>query len=335
MILNKNILSHSEIDSLISGIDAFEDDLLSLKSNENPYSVTNQEPIDKFNFPYLDIINQRFANYFNTSLSLFLRNSTEVVSGATKREKYSEFINRFEYASINIFTLKSLNGNGLIILDASLVSIIVDNLFGGGHFQQTDTPTREFTQTEQRIIKRVLAIIFDAQKKAWDLIRNIDFELSRSETKSQFARIASPHNIVISNTFYIKIGDFCSQMHLCIPVSVFNPIHDLLQNHVQNAPNLHINQNWTDSIKQQIKTTDIELSANLTTIDSTLRNIKAVKIGDILDFEMPKTLFLTINDLPIMECSLGQSNGKYALKIEKLLKNSLNAVKDTSDEQSI
>ena len=337
MKLNKNILSHAEIDSLISGIDAFEDDELSLKSNPSPYSVTNQEPIDKFNFPYLDIVNQRFANYFNTSLSLFLRNSTEVVSCATKREKYSEFIDRFnEYASINVFTLKSLNGNGLIILDASLVSIIVDNLFGGGgHFQQTDTPIREFTQTEQRIIKRVLAIIFEAQKKAWDLIRNIDFELSRSETKSQFARITSPHETVISNTFYIKIGNVCSQMHLCIPVSVFNPIHDLLQNHVQNAPNLHINQNWTDSIKQQIKTTDIELSANLTIINSTLRDIKAVKTGDILDFEMPKTLFLTVNGLPIMECSFGQSNGKYALKIEKLLKNSLNAVKDTTDDQSI
>jgi|688.fasta_scaffold226543_2 flagellar motor switch protein FliM len=337
MNLNKNILSHAEIDSLTSGLDVFGDDNISLNTNATPYSVTNQEPIDKFNFPYLDIVNQRFANYFNTSLSLFLRNSTEVVSGATKREKYSEFIDRFnDYASINVFNLKSLNGNGLIILDANLVSIIVDNLFGGGgHFHQTDTPIREFTQTEQRIIKRVLNIIFEAQKKAWDLIRNIDFELNRSETKSQFARITSPHETVISNTFYIKIGNVCSQMHLCIPVSVFNPIHDLLQNHVQNLPNSDVNQNWTDSIKQQIKTTDIDLSANLITIETSLRHIKALKTGDVLDFDMPKTIYLTVNDLTIMECSFGQSNGKYALKIEKLLKNSLNAVKDTSDEQSI
>lgn len=334
---NKNTLSLAEIESLISGINAFEDQDISSKSNAHPYLVTNQEPIDKFNFPYLDIVNQRFANYFNTSLSLFLRNSTEVVSGATKREKYSDFIDRFnEYASINVFSLKSLNGNGLIILDSNLVSIVVDNLFGGdGHFQQTDTPTREFTQTEQRIIRRILNIIFEAQKKAWDLIRNIDFELTRSETKSQFARITSPHETVITNTFYIKIGNVCSQMHLCIPVSVFNPIHDLLQNHVQNAANIEISQNWTDTIKQQIKSADIELTANLTTINTSLRHIKAIKTGDVLDFEMPKTIFLTVNGLPIMECSFGQSNGKYALKIEKSLKNSLNAVKDTSNEQSI
>lgn len=155
MNLNKNILSLAEIESLVSGIDTTEDKNSSLTSNALPYSVTNQEPIDKFNFPYLDIVNQRFANFFNTSLSLFLRNSTEVVSGATKREKYSDFIDKFnEYASINVFSLKSLNGNGLIILDSNLVSIVVDNLFGGdGHFQQTDTPKREFTQTEQRIIR--------------------------------------------------------------------------------------------------------------------------------------------------------------------------------------
>ncbi|MEY4210055.1 MAG: flagellar motor switch protein FliM [Pseudomonadota bacterium] len=337
MNLNKNILSLAEIESLVSGIDGNQDQKLSIKPNALPYSVTNQEPIDKFNFPYLDIVNQRFANYFNTSLSLFLRNSTEVVSGATKREKYSEFIDRFnEYASINVFSLKSLNGNGLIILDSSLVSIVVDHLFGGdGHFQQTDTPTREFTQTEQRIIKRVLNIIFEAQKKAWDLIRNIDFELTRTETKTQFARITSPHETVITNTFYIKISNVCSQMHLCIPVSVFNPIHDLLQNHVQNSANIENNQNWTNTIKQQIKSADIELTANLTTINTTLRHIKTIKTGDVLDFEMPKTISLTVNGLPIMECSFGQSNGKYALKIEKLLKNSLNVVKDSSNEQSI
>lgn len=336
MNLNKNELSIAEIESLVSGIETTEVKNSSPLSNYQPYSVTNEEPIDKFNFPYLDIVNQRFANFFNNSLSLFLRNSTEVVSGATKREKYSVFIDRFnEYASINVFSLKPLNGNGLIIFDSNFVSIVVDNLFGGdGHFHPKDTPTREFTQTEERIIKRILIIFFEAQKKAWDLIQNIDFELTRSETKSQFARITSPHETVITNTFYIKIGNICSQIHQCIPLSIFNPIHDLLQNHVHNSRDQNINQSWSDTIKQQIKSTDIELTANLTVINTTLRDIKLIQSGDVINFEMPKTIFLTVNDMPIIECSFGKSNGKYAIKITKLLKNSLSTEKDEFNEQS-
>ena len=86
MKLNKNILSHAEIDSLISGIDAFEDDELSLKSNPSPYSVTNQEPIDKFNFPYLYIVNQRFANYLILACRCFLETRQKWLAAQLKEK---------------------------------------------------------------------------------------------------------------------------------------------------------------------------------------------------------------------------------------------------------
>jgi len=330
----QKLLSSAEISSLMTNLQGTPDSPNSAKADVKLYAVSNQEPIDKFNFPYIDIINQRFANFFNTSLAVFLRNSTEVISTQVKKEKYSDFIDRFnEYASINVFSLKPLSGNGLVILEASLVSALVDNLFGGkGHFQTADHQIREFTQTEQRIIRKFLNLVFEAQKKSWDLIRKVDFELTRSETKTQFARIASPHEMVITNTFYIKIGEVCSQMHLCIPVIAFNPIHDLLQNHVPNVLEGDLPNNWTESLKQQIKSADLELTANLATIQSTLRQLKELQPGDLLEFEMPEQIHLSVDGLAIMECSFGQAKGKYALKIEKLLKNSLQAIQDSSHE---
>jgi len=325
------VLSPEEMDSLTYGFNNPKKGPV-FKSQIKPGMIGAQESIDRFSFPYLNTINQRFANFFNTNLSLLLTSNTEVVPRTITQEKYVDFIERYKnYASINVFTLKPLVGNGFLIIESALVSAIVDNLFGGGKINLEDSESREFTQTELRIIKRLTDQALDAQKKAWDLIRKLDFNLVRSETNSQFARIASPNELVITTSFFVRIGKHCSQMHICIPNKVLEPIHDLLQNHVNPEYTDNNRTYWSKSLKNQIHSTDIDVVTNLATIRSTLRQIQSLKNGDIINFEMPKTVSSMVNGLPIMECTFGQSNGKYALKVKKIIRHNIENNDASSD----
>jgi flagellar motor switch protein FliM len=54
--------------------------------------------------------------------------------------------------------MKPLRGTALIVLDPGLVFLLVDNLFGGDGRFHTRVEGRDFTQTEQRIIHRILEI---------------------------------------------------------------------------------------------------------------------------------------------------------------------------------
>src|SRR3546814_8016743 len=48
------------------------------------------------------------------------------------------------------------------------IFLMVDNLFGGDGRFHTRVEGRDFTQTEHRIIQRILNIIFEAYSKSWE-----------------------------------------------------------------------------------------------------------------------------------------------------------------------
>ena len=71
--------------------------------------------------------------------------------------KYSEFIrNLVVPTNLNLVHMKPLRGTALMVFDPNLVFLMVDNLFGGDGRFHTRVEGRDFTQTEQRIIQRML-----------------------------------------------------------------------------------------------------------------------------------------------------------------------------------
>jgi flagellar motor switch protein FliM len=52
--------------------------------------------------------------------------------------------------------MKPLRGTALFVFDPKLVFLVVDNLFGSDGRYHVRVEGRDFTRTEQRIIKRLL-----------------------------------------------------------------------------------------------------------------------------------------------------------------------------------
>ncbi|MFP3562122.1 flagellar motor switch protein FliM, partial [Paraburkholderia sp. SIMBA_049] len=65
---------------------------------------------------------------------------------------------------------------------------------------------RDFTATEQRIIGKLLNLVFEHYATAWKSVRPLQFEFVRSEMHTQFANVATPNEIVIVTQFSIEFG---------------------------------------------------------------------------------------------------------------------------------
>jgi hypothetical protein len=78
---------------------------------------------------------------------------------------------------------------------------------------------RDFTQTEHRIIQRILNIVFEAYSKSWEPIYPIEFEFIRSEMNTQFANIATPNEVVVAVTIAIELGQSAAK---CILHALFD-----------------------------------------------------------------------------------------------------------------
>ena len=321
-----NFLSQEEVDALLKGVNGDQDDAQAPEdpSGVRPYNLATQERIVRGRMPTLEIINERFARLLRIGLFNFLRRSAEVSIGPVRVSKYSEFIrNLVVPTNLNLVHMKPLRGTTLMVFDPNLVFLLVDNLFGGDGRFHTRVEGRDFTQTEQRIIQRILGIVFEAYAKSWEPVYPVEFEFVRSEMNTQFANIATPNEVVVCTTFTVELGPVSGEMHFCMPYSTIEPIRDILTSSLQGET-LEIDKRWIRLMTQQIQTAEVEIVADLGVARSTFGAILNMKVGDIIPLSVPETVLAKVDEVPVMECSYGKFNGQYALRVEKLLAASSN-----------
>ncbi|WP_426175858.1 flagellar motor switch protein FliM [Massilia sp. TWR1-2-2] len=319
-----NFLSQEEVDALLKGVNGDQDDAAAPEESTGvrTYNLATQERIVRGRMPTLEIINERFARLLRVGLFNFLRRSAEVSVGSVRVSKYSEFIrNLVVPTNLNLVHMKPLRGTALMVFDPGLVFLLVDNLFGGDGRFHTRVEGRDFTQTEQRIILRILDIVFEAYTKSWEPVFPVEFEYIRSEMNTQFANIATPNEVVVSSTFTVELGSVSGQIHFCMPYSMIEPIRDALTSSLQGEA-LEVDKRWIRLMTQQIQIAEVELIATLGTGRASFDDILNMKVGDIIPLNVPETIQATVDGVPVMDCTYGVLNGQYALKVEKLLANS-------------
>ncbi|GAB7129448.1 flagellar motor switch protein FliM [Amantichitinum ursilacus] len=316
-----DILSQEEVDALLRGVTGEEE---SVEENLDAgavraYDIGRQERIVRGRMPTLEIINERFARNLRVALFNFMRRNAEISVGPVRVQKYSEFIrNLVVPTNLNLIHMKPLRGTGLFIFDPDFVFLVVDNLFGSDGRYHVRVEGRDFTPTEQRIIQRLLEVVFEEYQKAWKPVFECEFAYVRSEMNTQFANIATPTEVVVAYTFKIELGAGGGDFHVCLPYSMIEPIRDLLYSSMQ-ADRIEADNRWLNLMQKQVQNAEVDLVATLGNTDVTLGEILNLKAGDVISLEIPQAIMAEVDGVPVLECNYGILNGQYALKVNKIL----------------
>ena len=146
------------------------------------YDFASQDRIVRGRMPTLEMINERFARYFRTSLFNMLRRSADISVSGVQMLKFSEFVHSlFVPTSLNLVRVNPLRGKGLCVLDPKLVFGVVDTFFGGSGRFHTKIEGREFTPTEVRVVRMLLDVAFKDLHEAWKPVLPVQFEYVSSE----------------------------------------------------------------------------------------------------------------------------------------------------------
>ncbi|MBP6709005.1 MAG: flagellar motor switch protein FliM [Candidatus Accumulibacter sp.] len=320
--MSADFLSQDEVDALLRGVTG-EADLPEavdeVGDGPRPYNLGTQERIVRGRMPTLELVNERFARYLRIGLFNYMHRSAEISVGSIRVQKYSEFTrNLVVPANLNLVAAKPLRGTALFVFDPSLVFLVVDNMFGSDGRFHTRVEGRDFTATEQRIIQRLLEVVFSEYSRAWKPVYDLTFEYLRSEMNSQFANIATPSEIVVSTSFSVEFGGSSADMHICFPYSMIEPIRDLLYSAMQ-SDQLSTDRRWITMLRKQLKDAEVEIAVRLATTSVSLRQILGMKVGDVIPLDIPDTVIALVDEVPLMECRYGQQRGQYALKIDRFL----------------
>jgi flagellar motor switch protein FliM len=313
-----DLLSQDEIDALLHGVDGgeieTEEDIFD--GEARAYDFTSQDRIVRGRMPTLEMINERFARYFRTSLFNMLRRSPEISVGGVQMLKFAEYVHSlFVPTSLNLVHVRPLRGTALVVFDPKLVFIVVDNFFGGSGKFYNKIEGREFTQTESRIIQLMLEKAFADMQEAWSPVMDVSYSYQSSEVNPHFANIVSPTEVVVISTFHIELDGGGGDLHVTIPYSMLEPIRELLDAGTV-SDRTETDERWTTALKEDIKSADIRMKSTLVEVDLTISDVLKMKAGDIIPFEFPETVTLmTDDDVPVFRGRFGVSQGNNAIRI--------------------
>ena len=278
-----DVLSQDEIDALLHGVDsgAVKTEDVIAPGEVRQYDFTNQVRIVRGRMPTLEMINERFARLFRTSLFNMLRRTPEVAVAPIKMQKFSEYVHSLHVpTNLNLVKILPLRGTGLIVLDPKFVFAVVDNFFGGnGRFAKIEG--REFTATETRVIHMLLKHIFAGLKEAWSHVARLDIEYLNSEINPHFANIVSPTEIVVITSFHIELDGGGGDVHITMPYAMIEPMRELLDAGVASDRVEH-DERWVTALKEEIEDAEVELSTMLGRSRVTMQQLLDMKVGDII-----------------------------------------------------
>ena len=320
--MSKEFLSQDEVDALLKGVAGEAEEAAPeavAESGVRPYNLATEERIVRARMPSFEMVNERFARQLRFALFNFLRRSADVTVSPPRVQKFSDFVrNLVVPTNLNLVQIRPLRGTSLFIFDPNLVFLAVDSLFGGSGQFHSRVEGRDFTQTEMRIIQRMLDLVFEEYEKSWKPVHEIKLEYLRSEMNTQFTSIATPNDVVVVTTLNIEFGTSGGEMHICIPWTSLEPLRDQLYSAMQSDTH-ETDKRWFTQLQREIQNADVELVVNLGRTAVTLEQILNMQAGDVIGFEVPETMLAEVNGVPVLECRCGVSNGQYAVRVERLV----------------
>lgn len=312
----QDILSQDEIDALLHGID---DGDIEPEEDIDPtgvraYDLTSNDRIVRGRMPTLEMINERFARYTRISMFNFLRRSADVASGGVQIMKFGEYVHTlYVPTSLNLVKMRPLRGTALFIMDAKLVFKLVDNFFGGDG-RHAKIEGREFTPTEVRVVQLVLNQVFNDMIEAWAPVLKLEFDYVGSEVNPAMANIVSPSEVVVVSTFHVELDGGGGDLHLTFPYSMIEPIREILDSGVQSDVD-DVDERWQQSLREDIMDARVPVHGTVVERDFTLREVAALKAGDIIPVDLPEDFILQANGVPVFRGKLGISAENLAVKI--------------------
>ncbi len=316
----KDLLSQDEIDALLHGVDDSDDDASDAPAvDDDPdglktYDLASNERVVRGRMPTLELINERFARNARNSIYNLLRNAADVAVEDVQFLKYGDYVHTlYVPSSMCVMKVEPLKGSGLFIMDAKLVYKLVDSFYGGDG-RHAKIEGRDFTPTENRLVFKLLESLFRDLRDAWEPVHHLKFKRIGHEVNPGMANMINLNDVVVVSTFQVDLESGTSEFHIVYPYSMLEPIKsDLISGSQKEESNE--DERWQQSLQREMLYAKMPLDLTVAKREVTLADIVELQQGDVIPVEIPATLELSANRVPVFSCKLGTSRGNLAVKI--------------------
>ncbi len=283
-----DILSQEEIDALLDIVGDEGDDILETgeegllpQRQVTLYDFKRPNRVSKEQLRAFRGVHDKMARSLASQISAIMRSIVEIQLHSVDQMTYGEFLMSLPNpTSFNVFSVKPLEGSGVIEINPSIAFPMLDRLLGGKG--EPFDASREFSDIELSLFETILRVMMSTLKEAWGPVMDIYPTIESKESSPNVVQIVAQNEIVVMVVMEIIIGHSSGMMNICYPVIALEPVlpklasRDLMLNETSSK------KSRNTELQVLLGGAKVDIEANLGNADLTLADILELHVGDVL-----------------------------------------------------
>lgn len=290
-------------------------------SEHKSYKLYNFRRPDKFskdNLRALRDIHREFSKAISLVLSGYLRMRVEIEIVSVDQLTYEEFVRSMPSPiSVGVFEFEPLSGQVLLGISFEVISCIVNRMLGG--VGNIENQTRELTDIEKALAKKVINIIIKSLEDSWNTIIPVTGKFISLDDNYQSIQVATAGEIVALLTFEVQIsGKHFGLFSLCFSYPVLETVlGHLSTQHIFQTKGLVASNDERLKMISKINTSNVDLRVQFGQCSITLDDFLQLSEGDIikLDNKVQDDLIVKVNGEKKFFARPGTLKDKICVKI--------------------
>jgi flagellar motor switch protein FliM len=312
------VLNQDEIDNLLG----FDPNAASAVELTGVQALINSALVSYERLPMLEIVFDRLVRLATTSLRNFTSDNVEVSLDSISSVRFGDYLNSIPLPAIlSVIKAEEWDNFGLLTVDSSLIYAMIDVLLGGRRIANAmRIDGRPYTTIEMALARRMIEVILEDTKRAFEPITQVNFRLERLESNPRFAAISRPANAAILIELRIEMDDRGGKIEILLPYATIEPIRDqLLQMFM--GEKFGRDRIWEGHLATEIHAADVELDVILHELDLPLSRVLGMQEGETLMFEMAPSdpVTLRCGDVDLTEGIMGHIGRHVSVKVSRPL----------------
>ena len=276
------VLNQDEIDNLL-GFDPNAGGDVELSGVQ---ALINSALVSYERLPMLEIVFDRLVRLTTTSLRNFTSDNVEVSLESITSVRFGDYLNSIPLPAIlSVIKAEEWENFGLLTVDSNLIYSMIDVLLGGRRAGGViRIEGRPYTTIELALARRMIEVILEDTKKAFEPLTPVTFSLERLETNPRFAAISRPANAAILIDLRIDMDDRGGKIEILLPYATIEPIREqLLQMFM--GEKFGRDPIWEGHLATEIFAADTTVNAILHEMELPLHEVMDLSVGQTIIFE--------------------------------------------------
>jgi flagellar motor switch protein FliM len=317
---SERVLNQNEIDNLLGFDGAGAGD----KDRTGIQAIVNSALVSYERLPLLEIVFDRLVRLMTTSLRNFTSDNVEVSLDNISSIRFGDYLNSIPLPAIlAVFRAEELDNYGLMTVDSSLIYSIVDVLLGGRRGTAAmRVEGRPYTTIERSLVQRMLEVVLQDLKVAFEPVSKVRFDLDRIEINPRFAAIARPANAAVLVKLRVDMEDRGGRVELLLPYATLEPIRELLLQMFMGEK-FGRDSIWEGHLATELWRTNVDIEAVLDELPMTLNQVMNLEVGQtvLLNVGPDAPIELRCGGVGLLTGKMGRVGHQVSVRIENTVKN--------------